>query len=202
MIYLSRLLLDPTSRRVQADLRDPYQMHRTLCRGFGDRPGELSAARCLFRVEHGNGHLRVLVQSLLPPQWDGLLALPAYLIAPPAMKAFAPAFAAGERFAFRLHANPTVKRRGRRLGLSHQEAQYDWLQRKAEQSGFAVCSAAAGPPRPIDCLAGEGRLAHFLSVTFEGLLEVTDPPRLARGLARGIGSGKAFGFGLLSLAKV
>jgi CRISPR system Cascade subunit CasE len=202
MIYLSQLLLNPVFRGVQTDLRDPYQMHRTLCRGFGDHPGELSAARCLFRVEHGNGHPRVLVQSLLPPQWAQLPAFPAYLIAPPEVKPFAPVFATGGRFAFRLRANPTVKRQGRRLGLSHQEAQYEWLQRKGEQNGFAVCSAAAGPPRPTDCRAGEGRLAHFLGVTFEGLLQVTDPPRLARGLARGIGSGKAFGFGLLSLARV
>jgi CRISPR system Cascade subunit CasE len=202
VIYLSRLLLNPVCGRVQVDLQDPYQMHRTLCRGFGDHPGELSAARCLFRVEQEGGPVGVLVQSLLRPQWHRLSALPGYLIAPPDTKAFAPGFAAGERLAFRLHANPTVKRRGKRLGLSHREAQYDWLRRKAQQHGFAVRSAAVGPPRPVDCCAGEGRVAHFLGVTFDGVLQVTDSARLTCGLTRGIGSGKAFGFGLLSLARV
>jgi CRISPR system Cascade subunit CasE len=39
------------------------------------------------------------------------------------------------------------------------------------------------------------------AVTFDGLLRVTDPEALLAALAGGIGSGKGFGFGLLSLAR-
>jgi CRISPR system Cascade subunit CasE len=41
----------------------------------------------------------------------------------------------------------------------------------------------------------------FQSVRFEGLLTVIDPERFCQTLAAGIGSAKAFGFGLLSVAR-
>ena len=40
------------------------------------------------------------------------------------------------------------------------------------------------------------------SVLFDGLLRVTDTDAFLRTLVRGIGPGKAFGFGLLSVAPV
>jgi CRISPR system Cascade subunit CasE len=40
----------------------------------------------------------------------------------------------------------------------------------------------------------------FGSVLFEGVLQVTDPDGFRETLATGIGSGKAYGFGLLSIA--
>jgi len=38
MIHLSLLILNPRSRQIQAELRDPYQMHRTISRAFGEDP--------------------------------------------------------------------------------------------------------------------------------------------------------------------
>jgi CRISPR system Cascade subunit CasE len=40
----------------------------------------------------------------------------------------------------------------------------------------------------------------MLSVQFDGVLRVTDAQKLTETIARGVGSGKGFGFGLLSLA--
>ena len=37
--------------------------------------------------------------------------------------------------------------------------------------------------------------------TFEGVLEVTDPDALRRALTHGIGRGKAYGCGLMTLAR-
>ena len=42
----------------------------------------------------------------------------------------------------------------------------------------------------------------FVSVLFEGVLEVSNPALFKTGAANGIGSGKAFGFGLLSFAPI
>lgn len=41
----------------------------------------------------------------------------------------------------------------------------------------------------------------FGSVLFEGVLEITDAERFQKTLQAGIGSGKAYGFGLLSIAR-
>ena len=40
----------------------------------------------------------------------------------------------------------------------------------------------------------------FLSVQFDGILQVIEPKRFRKTLVEGIGSGKAYGFGLLSIA--
>ena len=52
---------------------------------------------------------------------------------------------------------------------------------------------------PTGSHAPRSRLT-FEGVTFEGVLEVTDPERFAATVRSGIGPAKAYGYGLLSLA--
>jgi len=209
-LYLSRLLLNPRSRQVQAELRDPYQMHRTLCKAFGDGPGELGASRCLFRVEEGCASVvPVLVQSLALPDWGRLTVSEGYLGVEAEWKAFAPTFVGGQRLRFRLRANPTLRRSeavakmGKRIGVYGEGAQRAWLARKGEAGGFAVVDCRVIDGGHVVCRrGGDGPPQRHLCVTYDGLLEVTDPDRFLSALASGIGSAKAFGFGLLSVARV
>jgi CRISPR-associated protein, Cse3 family len=48
--------------------------------------------------------------------------------------------------------------------------------------------------------AGSDDAPHIGAVLFTGYLKVTDADRFRTALEHGIGSGKAFGFGLLSIA--
>ena len=68
-MYLSRLVLDPRSRRAQRERADPYQMHRSIMRAFPEVLPE--DERVLFRCETDSrtGMLTVLVQSLHEPDW-------------------------------------------------------------------------------------------------------------------------------------
>jgi CRISPR system Cascade subunit CasE len=50
--------------------------------------------------------------------------------------------------------------------------------------------------------AGQQRPKHFHAAMFEGLLACVDPERLHAAVLNGIGRGKGFGMGLLSLATV
>ncbi len=208
MLYLSRLTLDPRSRQAQSELRDPYEMHRTLSKAFGEGDEAQALARCLFRMEESpRGELTVLVQSRSEPAWDRLTASPGYLREPPQVKPFAPALRAGQTLAFRLRANPTRRqsakpegrRMGNRVGLYTDEARLAWLSRKASESGFGLCSVTQTGEDAPECRA-KSRRAVFSAVRFEGVLRVTDPERLSSALAGGVGAGKGFGFGLLSLA--
>jgi len=238
MLYLSQLILNPRSRRVQAELADPYQMHRTLSKVFGDGPGEWEAARCLFRVDQRPIAIaremeapHLLVQSLALPHWERLTIAGDYLIGVPEIRESRPQFRAGQRLAFRLRCNPTVKRNGKRVGLYKEEERRAWLNRKAQENGFRVLHVVlreAGPqplgeiwrdpgPSPdereplqfrvplkggerIDSTRAPNRAA-FSAAQFDGTLLVNDPQLLRAALEQGIGSGKAFGFGLLSLAR-
>lgn len=115
---------------------------------------------------------------------------------------------------------------GKRVELQREEDQLAWLQRKAEMCGFSLQTVRTALDntdaieRLFDQRMGErddipdvrpisgtkargsknGSLLRFGSVLFEGRLRVTEPDCFREALARGIGTGKAFGFGLLSIA--
>jgi CRISPR system Cascade subunit CasE len=146
----------------------------------------------------------------------------------PAVKEVGAQFASlttGMPLRFRLRANPTKKvdtktgpdgrrRNGRRVALNKEADREQWLARKGEQHGFRVSSVSvAGRDTPDLLDVSEGRAqgyrpaaseGHgtmtFGSALFEGILVVTDAGRFREALRTGVGSGKAFGFGLLSVA--
>lgn len=205
-MYLTQLRLDPRSAQARRDLADPYDMHRTLVRAFVRDQTE-SPPRFLWRLEAGRAWDQpvVLVQSPRAGNWSFLAASPGYLktddVEPPA-KHFDPAALSVQdgRYRFRLAANPTVTREGKRHGLVGEDAQLTWLQRQGERNGFDVQAALVSGS---DTLRGRkaAMRVSLLCVVFEGILVARDPVMLAGAVANGIGPGKAFGCGLLSLAR-
>ncbi len=215
-MYLSRLILNPRSRAVQRDLADLYRLHRTLMRAFPDGLAE-GEERLLFRVdEEREGALPIcLVQSWLEPDWSFLEERRNYLLPldtrwwedrrNPAVKPFNPVFRTGQALAFRLRANPTVKRQGKRHALFKEELQRRWIERKAADGGFALQSLTIIPEGKRHGFQRSkteerSRRLTLYAVRFEGLLVVQDPLRFAETIRRGIGPGKGLGFGLLSVA--
>ena len=220
-MYLSRLILNPRSRQVQRELADPYQMHRTILSAF---PETLPVdERVLFRVDQHprTAQITLLVQSLHPPDWSSL-ARPgkAYLhssehsldgLPNPDVKLVQLALRLGQTLAFRLRANPTIKRnregkkQGRRVGLYREEDQLQWLERKLESAGAKLISARISDETRLNGKLHRDGKRHdmtFLSVQFDGFLRVEIPDNLVEAVENGIGSGKGLGFGLLSLAPV
>lgn len=203
-MFLSRLTLSPDSRRVWAEIANPYEMHRTIMSAF---PPNLEGfkERVLFRVDQLKTPNRIclLIQSLNRPHWPESL-VEDYLAEKPEIREFEPVFATGMQFHFRLRANPTFKRNGKRLAWLAEEGQLAWLARKGEASGFRVCSVVV--IEEPEALARKGNGSQLIDITmfavrFEGQLVVTDPARFSRTMKLGIGSGKGLGFGLLSLSR-
>jgi CRISPR system Cascade subunit CasE len=215
-MYLSRLILSPRNRRVQKEIADPYQMHKSLMRSFPDDL-DRERDRVLFRLETDlrTGMITVLLQSTLEPRWGWLddNGARGYLLPMdepnPAVKEFDLNLAPGQVLAFRLRANPTARRRlpdgtRKRIGLCREEEQIEWLKRKGEQGGFRLLSARTSGQDVVRGhihRKGDTHKLKLLAVQFDGLLQVTDPDRLRESVQQGIGSGKALGFGLLSLAR-
>jgi len=199
MLTLSRLCLNLQSDAVRRDLLDPYQLHRTLARAFA---GPRAEAGLLYRLELGMEDAIVLAQSRVKPDWSGLPD--GYLEAdePARLRRWAPRLAVGQALRFRLRANPTFKRGRRRLAWLREEQQLGWLARQGQGHGFALLQATAlregfvqmaRPGRrrvPVTCYA----------VLYDGFLSIAEPVLLAAAVRDGLGAGKAFGFGLLSLA--
>ena len=149
-MYLSRLTLNPRTRRVQRELANPYELHRTLMSAFPEDLPE--GERVLFRVDVDDhtGVPTVLLQSHGQPDWAWLGDPRAngYLLRAPESKPFALTFTPGQTLAFYLRANPTVKhsapgqRQGRRDPLYQEEDQIAWLERKAAAGGFRLIRVA------------------------------------------------------------
>jgi CRISPR system Cascade subunit CasE len=203
-MHLTRLTLDPRSAQARRDLGDAYEMHRTLARAFV-ADAQSAPARFLWRLEAGANAWAtpvVLVQAATEADWSPLLALPNYLQQPVESKCLTLEewLEGSARYRFRLQANPTVTRQGKRHGLAGEAEQLAWLQRQGERHGFDVEAALVTASDVLTSRKGEGRIS-VQRVCFEGVLQVQNLDAFGRTLTAGIGSAKAFGCGLLSVAR-
>jgi CRISPR system Cascade subunit CasE len=187
------------------DVADVTGMHKRLMRAFpnhGDDSARL-AMGILFRMEFGVSHVTVYVQSDVEPDWS-LLEARSFL-EPPHVKNVESAIESihnGQVLMFRLKANPVKrlkvpgKKNGRKVGLVREEDQAEWLNRRAAESGFSVVGLTIRKEGLLSTRDGKA----FESVVFDGVLSVVDAERFLACVRSGIGSGKAYGFGMLSVA--
>ena len=198
-MYLSLFYPNPDHPLARKDLADPYALHQSLAHAAepgGDRP--------LWRLEAGRygEDPRVLVQTLMPPHWDRFFERqgPDYAeLASDSPKRFDPVFASGQPLRFRLYANPTVTRAGKRLGLYREEEQRRWIEERLKDRGAGLLSVLISQ-REKRRFAKQGQTVTLAVAQFDGVLRVTDPDKLRQAIAQGVGHGKAFGLGLLSVA--
>jgi CRISPR system Cascade subunit CasE len=189
-LFLSRLLLNPRSRQVMAEMAHPYEMHRTLMRGFPLATDEtISKARdeygVLFRADMDDlpGVVKVYVQSRIEPNWSFLNQLDDYLCADMEMseyeyKDIMPAFRkirSGQVLSFRLRANPTKRiarqgdpMKGKRVALARDDERIDWLIRKGQAMGEGVPGGFQLLTNKVEDVNGEVRLVPRVNVCCEG----------------------------------
>lgn len=177
-------------------------MHRSLTRAFVTGPEQIPP-RFLWRLEAGRAWSDpvVLVQSAQAADWAVLETPPNYLKRKAETKNLnlAQLLHAGARYRFRLVANPTVTRDGKRYGLVSDDAQLAWLERQGRRFGFELKAALVSSSDVLKSNRS-GMLISLQSVCFEGILQAQNRETLSDALRGGIGPGKAFGCGLLSLA--
>lgn len=175
----------------------------------------------VFRVDHDGGLLTVTAYAPRRPGprqariWD--------VVAKP----FAPRLYPGERIRFSLRANP-VRQQGNsrvdavydafarerteakasgnsppeRLQVAHAVGR-EWLARRAPRLGLRLdgdtVAATAYETARVIRPGGKPFTLSILDLTGEA--EVTDPQALTRGLPAGIGKGKAYGCGMMLIAR-
>lgn len=223
-MFLHRIHLDPRCREARRDLSDPYQLHSTLCRAFCAPDKKCPKGGFLWRLEpetDATGCPRILVQSRTIPDWTGIGVQGWLAKADPAIdlknRLKLDSLKVGQRFRFRLRANPCVTRNGKRLGLLRLEDQEAWVKRKGQQHGFSLPQLVSfdlseSLQERIDVqiaqehmLRGKqhaGNGIRVYSVLYDGILTVTEPDKFRDALQTGIGHGKAMGLGLLSVAPI
>ena len=115
----------------------------------------------------------------------------------------------GSCWQFRLTANPTRARkdpadplaRGALKPCYLEAEQEQWLLEQAGKHGFALTEGAFQVTRKQTCHFRKNgkRPVTLLAVTYEGILQVTDQEAFREMLCQGIGRGKAYGLGLMTI---
>ncbi len=207
-MILSQLHLPLTNKRTMTFLANPDWQHRTLLLAFpSGSVEEIGTVR--FRVEPlprdtDQDTVTVLVQSEAQPDWvSERLAERLNILESKQSSITWEGLRSGQMLRFRLRANPTVKRNGKRWPIVKDEELSAWLTRKLETGGSSLLDVTIIPEgKLVGKRRGESPAKTFHSIRFEGSLQVNDVSQFKELLACGIGSAKGFGFGLLSVAPI
>lgn len=172
----------------------------------------------LFRIDIlSNSRAAIVVQSATCPDWEyAFHNADHFLAGPPEVRQVNFPFEHGQKLKFCLLGNPTRRLSERSLGADGNPVENgigkrvpvpddrlcDWLDRRGQSHGFAIDKGTivVQPGYLYINKGGKGQGRRLRSARYDGILQVEDTVRFKEALVQGIGSGKAFGFGLLSVA--
>lgn len=205
-MWLHRLEIDARLPAARRDLSSAYELHSTLARGFVAGPTE-TPPRFLWRVESADERRAiVLIQGDSEADWSRIDdATPGYVLAQARKQiALDTLIVKGTHYRFRLRANPTVTRDGKRHGLVRHDEQMAWLERQITRHGFelSACVRTTDERLRVRQRRDGGRFIVLQAVGFEGSVVVVDSTAAIGAVRAGLGHAKAFGLGLLSLARL
>lgn len=214
-MYLSRVKLDPNRRETMRALASPQLLHGAVEQSFNG-----SRQRTLWRVDRLGDAYYLLVLSAVQPDlthvamqfgsqtdrslcetrnYDQLLAR----------------LTAGQSWQFRLRANPVhslprgkpgASARGKIVAHVTPEHQKEWLLKRAAALGFSLQSDRFDVVHiqwmKFRKRKDSNREVSLSVAVFEGVLSITDAELFRRTLTQGIGRAKAYGCGLLTIARL
>jgi len=219
-MFFTRFQINPTRRGARKLLASPQAMHAAVLAGFAQPDGHTrEGCRTLWRLDRSDHQILLYIVSPGEPDLAHLVEQAGW----PTTETWQTrpyhgllsSLDKGQRWAFRLTANPTHEGRPpggttdtKRFGAVTVEQQREWLTRRAENAGFTICHQTDGELNLVvhqrNTLAftrirGQ-RPVTLVTATYDGVLLVQDPERLRNTLTNGLGHAKAYGCGLLTLA--
>jgi len=211
-MLLHRLYLNLRCKEARRDVADPYEMHSTLCRVFFAEEQKCPPALFLWRLEPettDQGMPKVLIQSTQLPVWPRIGVDDWFTQEPSSpidiqqkLKLSPDTLSRGICFRYRLRANPSVRRNGKRIGLYKPGEQDEWLMRQGQKNGFIPETIHRSQEQMVIGKRRSGEPIRVFSVLYDGILRVEDSLLFIKAVKEGIGHGKAMGLGLLSIAPV
>lgn len=210
LISLQLNLDHPAARR---DLADAGAVHRRVMSLVRDDLGEhaRSAAGVLYRIEHTRAGTRILAQTSIEPTLANLPDGYAHVSEPRSLHNLLAALQDGTSVMYRITANTSKRlpreysgtdgKPGQVIALRSPEAIQAWWEQRAARNGLQVNAGAITTHDDIRARRAPGTAhAQHAATQFDGQATITDSDALKRAIRTGIGRGKSFGCGLLSVA--
>ncbi|PTA42492.1 type I-E CRISPR-associated protein Cas6/Cse3/CasE [Micromonospora sp. RP3T] len=218
-MFLTRFQINPARRGARKLLGSPQSMHAAVRAAFAaPEDHERDGVRTLWRLDAptpttvylyitspGRPDLTHLVEQAGWPTTDAWVTRD--------YGGLLDSLRPGQDWAFRLTANPVHSGRKtadsketQRFGRLREEDQVNWLLSRAADRGFRIATQQDGRPNlrlhHSQTLNFKRGLANvtLATVTYDGILQIADAAAFRRALRGGIGHGKAYGCGLLTLA--
>jgi CRISPR system Cascade subunit CasE len=167
--------------------------------------------RTLWRVDSLSGNLYLLILSQIEPSFESLAAQLCGNGETGHAKNYAPflnKIENGQRLRFRFRGNPVYSvmlnegERGKVRPHTSEKHKRGWLIKKSEQNGFALeedSFSMVGTGQQRFNRQVKSKPVELSHATFEGVLTVTDSEKFVTALTQGIGRGKAYGCGLMTV---
>lgn len=214
MQWLVRLEIN-TDRAMQEGMIDSYSWHKRLWQCFPDDP---EANRdFLSRFDQMEGKIRFWILSEKKPEKPNWCLSDKFEI-----KEINLSILEHKYYAFDVRVNPTKRlclkrgngkiettekgkrKRGKRVAITKQEDLRNWFDRKANEGGFRLVSDKPVDISPVisNYFKKKEHEGYHGGAQFRGILEVINRDKFKETYAKGIGSAKGFGFGMLLIAPI
>lgn len=225
-MFFSRMQLNPQRRETRKLLANPRAMHAAVEACFAPTGGP--GARNLWRVDSERSGARLYVVSPGMPDMRHLVENAGWESSPAETTdydRFLDGLRIGQEYSFRVTVNPVKRQfvpggRGKLLPHLTEEQQLRWFTEHSSSWGFEPLELPATREASEDALASmdmrvvqrqdrnfskydvDGRrTVTQRQVTISGRLKVTSTELMRTHLADGMGRGKAYGCGLMTLAR-
>lgn len=200
-MYLIKAELD--RRDARGLLADCQRMHRFVTGFFGT---DRLSGQILYRTNMVRDKLCIYLYSQAPAEHipDNCL------VQQREITSWLDAMEAGQLWSFDLIAAPTKKiasegnKNSRRRILRQPGERQAWLERKADQNGFAIIQAQELEQIHVSGRhhADKGGVMYHDAYHYQGVLQITDAEAFRKAMQAGIGSGKAYGFGMMMVKRL
>ncbi|MFL0503364.1 type I-E CRISPR-associated protein Cas6/Cse3/CasE [Kocuria rhizophila] len=224
-MFFSRIQLNPQRREARKLLANPRAMHAAVEACFPPAGGNGAATRNLWRLDSDRAGARLYLVSPAAPDMRHLVENAGWESSPAETTdydRFLDGLMIGQEYSFRVTVNPVKRQfvpggRGKLLPHLTEEQQLGWFTERASGWGFEplkLPGASEGAPEATGMRViqrhdrnfskhedGARRMVTQRQVTVAGRLEVTSAELLRTHLTEGMGRGKAYGCGLMTLAR-
>lgn len=212
---MTRFEINPHRRAARQLLGSPQRVHAAVLAAFPSDLRTPSEGRILWRLDETAHDVVLYVVSPAEPDLTHLaesVGRPTYGWQTKDYQPFLDKLVDGETWSFRLRVNPVHNvpppdgGRGKRVAHVTVAQQTSWFHQRTSRHGFRIADGSADAPdlllRSRNTLRFNrgGRDVTIATAVFEGTLTVDDPIALRAALVGGIGPGKGYGCGLLTLA--